>query len=89
MLSHLNSIFVYADLLQSDMLAAVIQDEAVQVTQQPASVDKDALDCRFDTSATVDAPAEKDRIEGIILSICHKITGRVWHFFILFLGLFL
>ena len=38
MLSHLNSIFVYADLLQSDMLAAVIQDEASQVTQQPASV---------------------------------------------------
>ena len=68
MLSHLNSIFVYADLLQSDMLAAVIQDEASQVTQQPASVDKDALDCRFDTSATVDAPAAKDRIEGIILS---------------------
>ena len=68
MLSHLNSIFVYADLLQSDMLAAVIQDEASQVTQQPASVDKDALDCRFDTSATVDAPAEKDWIEGIILS---------------------
>jgi len=30
-LSHLNSIFVYADLLQSDMLAAVIQDEASQV----------------------------------------------------------
>jgi len=67
-LSHLNSIFIYADLLQSDMLAAVIQDEASQVTLQPASVDKDALDCRFDTSATVDAPAEKDRIEGIILS---------------------
>ena len=44
MLSHLNSIFIYADLLQSDMLAAVIQDEASQVTQQPASVDKDALD---------------------------------------------
>ena len=52
MLSHLNSIFVYADLLQSDMLAAVIQDDASRVTLQPASVDKDALDCRFDTKRT-------------------------------------
>ena len=89
MLSHLNSIFVYADLLQSDMLAAVIQDEASQVTQQPASVDKDTLDRRFDTSATVDAPAAKDRIEGIILSDMSQDHRARLAFFILFLGLFL
>ena len=89
MLSHLNSIFVYADLLQSDMLAAVIQDEAAQLTQQPVSVDKDALDCRFDTSAAVDAPAEKDRIEGIILSDMSQDHRARLAFFILFLGLFL
>ena len=89
MLSHLNSIFVYADLLQSDMLAAVIQDEASQVTQQPASVDKNALDGRFDTSATVDALAEKDRIEGIILSDMSQDHRARLAFCILFLGLFL
>ena len=89
MLSHVNSIFVYADLLQSDMLAAVIQDDASQVTLQPASVDKDALDCRFDTSETVDAPAENDWIEGIILSDMSQDHRARLAFFILFLGLFL
>ena len=89
MLSHLNLIFVYADLLQSDMLAAVIADEASQVTQQPASVDKAALGCLFDSNATVDAPAEKDRIEGIILSdMSQNYRARLAFFYSIF-GLFL
>ena len=88
-MSHLNSIFVYADLLQSDMLAGVIQDEASQVTQQPASVEKNALKCRFDTSATVDAPAEKDWIKGIILSDMSQDHRARLVFFYTVLGLFL
>ncbi len=55
------------------------------MTQQPASVDKAALGCLFDSNATVDSPAETDRTEGIILSdMSQDHRARLAFFFTIF-----
>ena len=64
MLSDLNSIFIYDELLHSDLLAAVLGEKTSRVIRQTAHVANGVLNYRSD----IDTLAQKDRIQGVILS---------------------
>ena len=64
MLTNLNSIFIYDELLHSDLLAAVLGEKTSRVIRQTAHVAHDVLNYRSDIGTL----AQKDRIQGVILS---------------------
>ena len=64
MLTNLNSIFIYDELLHSDLLAAVLGEKTSRVIRQAAHVANAVLNYRSD----IDTLAQKDLIQGVILS---------------------
>ena len=64
MLTNLNPIFIYDELLHSDLLAAVLGEKTSRVIRQTAHVANGVLNYRSD----IDTLAQKDRIQGVILS---------------------